>query len=210
MAKRASTAVSLLQTVKNAMAALEAAVQKQSKDTLAAALMDLARHDQSIRRKLEQKFNVKVPPVDLVVATRAAICDATDFDEREMNTNFEIDYEAYKTIQRNFKQLIKLGQIADVMELARELMKDGSYQVEMSDEGLMSSEIEECIRLVVRAIQKSGLPARQVTDWCDAMVKASRGGLLDTAEIESLRKLVARRKPPAGGKGLREGLSPLH
>jgi hypothetical protein len=137
-----------------------------------------------------------VPPLDLVVATRAAICDATDFDERDMNTNFEIDYEAYKTVQRNFKQLIKLGQISDVMELARELMKDGSYQVEMSDEGLMSSEIEECIGLVVPAVQKSRLPPDQIRLWCDAMIKASRGGLLDTAEIESLRKLVARRKSP--------------
>jgi hypothetical protein len=99
MAKRASTAVSLLQTMKNAMAALEAAVQKQSKETLAAALMDLAKHDQSIRRKLEQKFNVKVPPVDLVVATRAAICGATDFEECDMNTNFEIDYKAYPAVR---------------------------------------------------------------------------------------------------------------
>ena len=194
MAKRASKSVPLRQSVKNAMAALEVAVRKQSKEKLAVALMDLAKHDQSIRRKLEQQFNVKVPPVDLVVATRAAICNATDFDERDMNTNFEIDYEAYKTVQRNFKQLIKLGQLTEVMELARELMKDGSYQVEMSDEGMMSSEIEECIRLVVPAVQKSRLPVPQVLEWCDSMVKASRGGLLDTAEIESLRKLVARRK----------------
>ncbi len=194
MAKRAAGAVPYPRTVQDAMAALEITVGRQTKEKLAAALLDLARNDQSVRRKLELRFAVKVPPIGLVAATREAILEATDFDERDMNTNFEIDYEAYETVRRNFKRLIRLGQLTEVMELARELMKDGSYQVEMSDEGLMSMQIEECYGLVVAAVQKARLPAEQVLTWCDAMVKESRGGLLNTAEIESLRKLVMRRK----------------
>lgn len=125
MAKRAAGAVPYPRTVQDAMAALEIAVGRQTKEKLAAALLDLARNDQSVRRKLELRFAVKVPPIGLVAATREAILEAT---------------------------------------------------------------------LVVAAVQKARLPAEQVLTWCDAMVKESRGGLLNTAEIESLRKLVMRRK----------------
>ena len=65
---------------------------------------------------------------------------------------------------------------------------------------MMSSQIEDCIGLVVAAVQKSRLPPDQIVLWCDAMIKASRGGLLNTADIESLRKLAARRKAPAAEK----------
>ena len=44
------------------------------------------------------------------------------------------------------------------MELSLELMKQGSYQVEMSDEGLMTDDIEECLRVVVQALKKCDLP----------------------------------------------------
>src|SRR5437016_3884297 len=38
------------------------------------------------------RFNVAPAPDDLVAATRRAIADATDFDDRDINTNFDYDY----------------------------------------------------------------------------------------------------------------------
>ena len=40
------------------------------------------------------------------------------------------------------------------MELSRELMEQGSYQVEMSDEGLMAQDIEDRLTLVMKALER--------------------------------------------------------
>ena len=66
------------------------------------------------------------------------VADATDFDERDINRNFDYDYEAYAEVKRNLSRLIDLGELRLALELSLELMKQGSYQVEMSDEGLMA------------------------------------------------------------------------
>ena len=44
-------------------------------------------------------------------------------------------------------------------------MKQGSYQVEMSDEGLMTQDIEECLRVVLQALKKCDLPPDEVVAW---------------------------------------------
>ena len=150
-------------------------------------LVQLAKRNAAIRRELERKFNVELPPDDLIAATRSAIDEATDYDERDMNTNFHVDYDAYKAVHRNFKLLIKQQKLTDVMKLAKHLLKSGSEQVEMSDEGMMSSEIEEAIDLVVVAVKKANLPNEQVRKWCDEMLSADSNGYLETDAIESLR-----------------------
>jgi hypothetical protein len=68
-----------------------------------------------------------------LAVTRRAIADATAFDEREINYNFDYDHEAYDEVRHNLRSLIKLGQLRPAMELSLELMDKGSYQVEMSD-----------------------------------------------------------------------------
>jgi hypothetical protein len=55
---------------------------------------------------------------ELVGATRQAIADATDFDEREINYNFDYDYAAYGEVKRNLGRLIDLGQLRLAMELS--------------------------------------------------------------------------------------------
>jgi hypothetical protein len=80
----------------------------------------------------------------LVAATRQAIADATAFDRRDINRNFDYDYGAYEELKRNLDHMIDAGQLPLAMRLALELMKQGSYQVEMSDEGLMTPDIEAC------------------------------------------------------------------
>jgi len=93
-----------------------------------------------LNQRIESQFEVEAPPKELVAATRQAITDATDFNEREINYNFSYDYEAYSTVQRNVGRLIELGHLREAMELSLELMSQGSYQVEMRVE----RELIEC------------------------------------------------------------------
>ena len=81
---------------------------------------------------------MEVPLKELVAETRQAIDDATEIDEREINYNFDYDYQAYTTVKRNFGRLVKLGHLRETMKLSLELMKQGSYQVEMSVLGVRS------------------------------------------------------------------------
>ena len=73
-------------------------------------------------------------------------------------------------VKRNLGRLIDLGQLRLAMELSRELMDQGSHQVEMSDEGLMTSDIEECLQVVVQALPKSNMPPGEIVAWCKAMI----------------------------------------
>ncbi len=74
------------------------------------------------------------------------------------------------------------------MELSLQLMRQGSYQVEMSDEGLMTEDIEECLGAVFHALKKCDLPPDEVVDWCAEMSKSDRVGCICERELEALRK----------------------
>ncbi len=135
-------------------------------------------------------FKLESPPEELAAATRLAIADATDFDEREINRNFSYDYAAYDEVKRNLSRLIELGQLPLAMELCLELMKQGSYQVEMSDEGMMTADIEECLAVVVKALKDSDLPLADAVAWCDQMLKSDRVGFIYREELQSLQNHV--------------------
>src|SRR3954469_17314780 len=134
-------------------AALRQALTRRKKVELVDVLVELAKADRGILRQLTARFGVATTPDELVTATRLAIADATDFDEREINRNFDYDYDAYSEVKRNLGRLIDSGQLRPAMELSLELMKQGSYQVEMSDEGLMTEDIEDCLSVVIAALR---------------------------------------------------------
>ena len=165
---------------------LKAALAKRKKADLVEVIVEIARDDRGILRQLELRFGVEAPPDELIEATRGAISDATDFDEREIGYNFDYDYAAYETVKRNFSRLVKLGHVREAMKLSLELMKQGSYQVEMSDEGMMTDDIEECLQVVIKAVAKSDLPASEVAAWCTAMAKADRIGCHCDGELANL------------------------
>ncbi len=150
--------------------------------------MELAQDDRSLLRRLGKRFDLESPPQELAAATRQAIADATDFDERDINRNFDYDYDAYAEVQRNLGRLVAGGELRLAMELSLELMKVGSRQVEMSDEGLMTQDIEECLAVVVAALNRCDLPRPAILAWCKAMTKADRVGFISNREIEALRK----------------------
>jgi hypothetical protein len=166
---------------------LRQALTRRKKAELVDVLLELARADRGILRQLNARFDVAAAPQELVVATRQAIADATDFDERDINRNFDYDYEAYGEVQRNLGRLINAGQLSLAMQLALELMKHGSYQVSMSDEGIMTDDIEGCLQVVVKALRRGDLPAADVVAWCSAMLANDQVGFIARKPLQALR-----------------------
>src|SRR5215470_15496219 len=117
------------------MAQLRRALSGRKKAELVDTLLELAQADRGVLRQLSARFAVAAAPDALVAATHQAIADATAFDERDANRNFAYDYDAYQEVRRNLGRLIGARQLRPAMQLALALMKQGSYQVEMSDEG---------------------------------------------------------------------------
>ncbi len=169
------------------MAPLRWALSRRRKAELVDALLELAQADRGVLRQLTARFAVAAAPDELVAATHQAIADATAFDRRDINRNFAYDYEAYGEVKRNLGRLIDAGQLRPAMRLALELMKRGSYQVEMSDEGLMTQDIEDGLDVVLKALAKSDLPAAEVLAWCTAMLDADRVGFIAREPLQSLR-----------------------
>lgn len=167
---------------------LRRALASLGNDELVGVIVELARGNRVIQRELESRFKVEPPAAELIANTQCALSDATDYDERQINRNFDYDYAAYKTIERNFRSLIAAGQLDAVMELALELMREGSHQVEMSDEGLMTDDIEDCLKIVGDAIKKSNLSPSKIAAWCEALRKHDCVGFIFQKELEALSK----------------------
>jgi uncharacterized Zn finger protein len=168
-------------------AALRQALAKRGKAELVDVLLELAQADRGVLRQLTARFDVAATANELAAATHQAIADATDFDERDINRNFDYDYEAYSEVKRNLGRLIDFGELHQAMRLALELMKQGSYQVEMSDEGMMTEDIEDCLSVVITALKKSDLPAGTIVTWCSAMTTNDRVGFIAKNQLQSLR-----------------------
>lgn len=173
-------------------AELRAALTRRKKAELVDVLMELAEADRGVLRQLTARFDLATAPDELVAATRQAIADATDFDERDINRNFDYDDEAYSEVKRNLGRLVGSGQLRMAMPLALELMKQGSYQVEMSDEGMMTEDIEGCLKVVLEALRKCDLPAAEVIAWCSAMLENDRVGFIAREPLQSLRNQLQR------------------
>jgi hypothetical protein len=173
---------------------LRRALTKRKKSELVDVLMELAQADRGVLRQLTARFDVATTPDDLVAATRQAIADATVFDERDINRNFDYDYEAYGEVKRNLSRLVASGQLRLAMQLALDLMKRGSYQVEMSDEGLMTEDIEACLSVMIEAVTKCDLPAEDLLAWCAAMLDTDRVGFIARKPLEALRRRVQAAK----------------
>lgn len=166
---------------------LRQALAKRTKDELLDILVELAREDRNILRRLDARVELASPPQELAAATRQAIADATNFDERDVNRNFSYDYEAYGEVKRNLSRLIELGELHLARELSLELMQQGSCQVEMSDEGFMTQDIEECLQVVLQALKKCSLPPDEVVAWCAGMTKSDRVGFICDRDLDALR-----------------------
>jgi hypothetical protein len=187
MSKRKPKKAALAGKRPESMAPLRRALSRRRKAELVDTLLELARGDRGVLRQLTARFDVAAAPDELVAATRQAIADATAFDRRDINRNFAYDYAAYGEVKRNLGRLLGSGQLPLAMRLSLELMKQGSYQVDMSDEGLMTQDIEDCLDVVLKALEQCELPANEVIAWCSAMLDNDRVGFIARESLQSLR-----------------------
>jgi hypothetical protein len=169
------------------MSELRQGLTKRKKAELVDVLLELAHADRGILRQLAARFDFVPASNELVTNTRQAIADATKFDKREIGHNFDYDYKAYDEVERNLGRLISCGQLRQAMQLSLELMEQGSYQVEMSDEGVMTHNIEDCLNVIFKALTKCDLPADEVITWCSAMLDNDRTGFIASKSLQSLR-----------------------
>jgi hypothetical protein len=187
MPRRRPKKLAFLKPRTGSPAKLRQALLRRSKAELADLLWELAQADRGVLRHITARCDVAATPAELAAATRHAIADATDFDERDINRNFEYDYEAYAEVKRNLGRLVASGELRLAMQLALELMEQGSRQVEMSDEGLMTADIEECLNVVLKALRTADLPSQETATWCSAMLKNDRVGFIAEEQLQSLR-----------------------
>ena len=95
---------------------------KKRKTELIEFIVEIACGDQSVRQAAQSQFGLDISDSELIADTRHAIAAATAFSEREQNSNFDYDYEAYQVVERNFARLINKGKHAEVMELSVKLI----------------------------------------------------------------------------------------
>jgi hypothetical protein len=161
------------------------ALCKRTKADLIAMILVIAKKHAVVARELEDRLNIE-KPVDLLVADISSAIDrATDFDVRMMNHNFKVDWQAYADVQKGLSLLVELGRLTEAKSLAIKLMKDGSYQVECSDEGLMSDDISECLEAVIQAVKAAG--GVEAAKWAGDMQKADRVGFICDKKLAELR-----------------------
>ena len=64
-------------------------------------------------------------------------------------------------------------------------MKGGSYQVECSDEGLMTDDICQCLKPVIQAVKAVG--GGEAAKWAGDMQTADRVGFICDKELAQLQ-----------------------
>lgn len=96
----------------------EKALRKRTKADIIDLTLMLAKEHPAVARDLEHELAIE-KPVDLhSVDVSSAIGRATDFDERMMNYNFAVDWQAYEDVRTGLEKLIGLGQLRCCVPIA--------------------------------------------------------------------------------------------
>ena len=60
--------------------------------------------------------------------------------------------------------------------------------MEMSDEGLMFDDVEECVHVVIKGLKKADLPKETIQTWAKQMQRADRIDCICDKELGVLAK----------------------
>jgi len=172
------------------LAAREQATRRQALTRLKKAelidlLADLTRAHPPAARDLEKRLKIEPTSDRLLLDLSIAISEATDTEDHDFPfPDHKTDYEAYDRVKTGLRALIAAGDLENAKSLALELMEQGSYQVEISDEGLMSDDIQEALLPVIKAIKQAKVP--DAPAWATAMLAASRVDWICDTELKAL------------------------
>ena len=161
----------------------EKALRCQRKDTLIQLLTKLC--DENIHARWSIEAKLEMPKsIDLILHDlREAIRLATKVDEKRLNYNFAVDWEAYAEVNRLMELLVSTGTRDEAMEIAIHFMEKASHQIECSDEGLMLEEVEACLQPVLKLLES--LDEAQRASWAFRMQVADSVGLICHERLQS-------------------------
>ncbi len=164
-------------------------LEGKSREELVDLLVNLARIHPDIEQTLresEQLCRGQVAP--LLRALRKEIAHLTSEPAWCNHWNNEGSVPDYSHVQRQFEALFAAGHFDELLELGDLLWREGSEQVEQSnDDGQTATDIGECLEVVVAAVPKSSLPRPQQLLWLIERRLIDEFGLLDggTRVLES-------------------------
>ena len=162
---------------------IERTLRKRRKDDLVDILSKLCVNNIKASWMVELALDLR-KPVDLIHHDlRQAIELATKVDERRIDYNFPVDWVAYEEVKRLMEMLVSLGALDEAREISVHFMEKASYQVECSDEGLMTEEIEECLQPVLLAVENCDPSVR--ASWAFRMRVADRVGFICEEKLSS-------------------------
>jgi uncharacterized Zn finger protein len=108
----------------------------------------------------------------------------------------------YSGIRRKLDTLIDAGFADEALSIGKELMKSGMNQVGMSqDDGQTAEEIEECMPVIIKALQQSSLPPADKLYWALDVLLADEYDLCG-----SFDKFLQLKHPPAAWNELADRL----
>lgn len=158
-------------------------LEGKSREELVDLLVNLARIHPDIEQSLresEQLCRGQVAP--LLRALRKEIVHLTGEPAWCNHWNNEGSVPDYSHVQRQFEALFAAGHFDELLELGDLLWREGSEQVEQSDDdGQTATDIGECLEVVVAAVPKSSLPRPQQLLWLIERRLSDEFGLLDAA-----------------------------
>ena len=157
-------------------------LQSQRKESLLRILKKLCGENIHARWMVEAEMGM-MKPVELVLHDlREAIQLATYVDEKQMNSNFSVDWDAYSEVKRLMEMLVSLDAMGEAMEIAIHFVRQASRQLEYCDEGMMLEEIEKCLQPVFEALENHEEAQRSA--WASSMQAADLVGFICHAKLQ--------------------------
>jgi hypothetical protein len=190
MKRRAAPTKKIPKTKVTPSELIRSALGSCKKADLIDLLVDFSTRHREVQRELETRLSIEKPVTLVVNDIETAIALATDFDKSQMNYNFDYDHDSYEVVEKGLKKLVQQDELEEAKRLSIELIKRGSYQVACSDEGLMSYEIEDCLKPVISAVKREG--TQQAKQWAAEMLRADEVGFICDTELRQLAELSKR------------------
>lgn len=156
-------------------------LEGKSREELVELLVHLARSNPDIEQSLREREQLgrgQVAP--LLRALRKEILHLTSEPAWRNHWNNEGSVPDYSHVQRQFEAFFAAGHFDELLELGDLLWREGSTQVEQSDDdGESATDIGECLEVVVAAVPQSSLPRPQQLLWLIQRRLGDEFGLLD-------------------------------
>ena len=169
--------------IENRRRLTDRALRFQGKEQLVQILTKLCVENIQARWSIEAELEMSKPVELILLDIREAIRRATQVDEKRINHNPPVDWEAYAEVKRLMEMLVSVGASDEAMEIAIHFMGEASRQIEYSDEGMMLEEVEACLQPILDSLKD--FDERQRALWSLRMQAADRVGFVCHDKLQS-------------------------